>query len=68
MFFWIYFGALALALLFSWATAGDATDYSKWYLKTLACVTASVGVFVFMWSARLPLMLQRVASQRRTLG
>ena len=68
MFFWIYFGAPALALLFSWATAGDATDYSQWYLKTLACITASVGVFAFMWSARLPLMLQRISSQRRTLG
>lgn len=68
MFFWIYFGALALALLFSWTTAGDATDYSKWYLKVLACATASVGVFAFMWSARLPLMLQRISSQRRTLG
>lgn len=68
MFFWIYFGALATALLFSWTTAGDATDYDNWYLKMLACVTASVGVFAFMWSARLPLMLQRISSQRRTLG
>ena len=68
MFFWIYFGALALALLFSWTTAGDSTDYTKWHLKSLACVTASVGVFAFMWSARLPLMLQKISSQRRTLG
>ncbi|MFK8035534.1 MAG: hypothetical protein AB8B94_15460 [Hyphomicrobiales bacterium] len=68
MFFWIYFGSLASALLFGWMTAGDATDYSNWYLKTLACVTASVGVFAFMWSARLPLMLQRISSQRRMLG
>ncbi|MDD7973191.1 hypothetical protein [Roseinatronobacter alkalisoli] len=68
MFFWIYFCALALALLFNWTTAGDTTDYSKWYLKILACVTASVGVFAFMWSARLPLMLQRISRQRRTLG
>lgn len=68
MFFWIYFGALALALLFSWATAGDATDYDKWHLKALASVTAAIGVFAFMWSARLPLMLQKISSQRRTLG
>lgn len=68
VFFWIYFGALALALLFSWTTAGDATDYSLWHLKVMASATASVGVFAFMWSARLPLMLQRISSQRRTLG
>ncbi len=68
MFFWIYFGALALALLFSWTTAGDATDYDQWHLKTLASVTAAIGVFAFMWSARLPLMLQKISSQRRTLG
>lgn len=68
MFFWIYFGALALALVFSWTTAGDATDFDNWYLKTQACVTAFVGIFAFMWSARLPLMLQRVASQRRAFG
>lgn len=68
IFFWIYFGALALALLFSWTTAGDATDYDKWHLKALASVTAAIGVFAFMWSARLPLMLQKISSQRRTLG
>ncbi|MGX9357515.1 hypothetical protein ACS3SW_20730 [Roseobacteraceae bacterium S113] len=68
MFFWIYFGALALALLFSWTTAGDATDYGKWHLKALASVTAAVGIFAFMWSARLPLMLQKISRQRRTLG
>jgi hypothetical protein len=68
MFFWIYFGALALALVFSWTTAGDATDYDQRHLKVLAGVTATVGVFAFMWSARLPLMLQRISSQRRTLG
>lgn len=66
--FWIYFGALALALLFSWITAGDATDYEKWHLKALASVTAAIGIFAFMWSARLPLILQKVSSQRRTLG
>lgn len=68
MFFWIYFAALSLALLFSWTTAGDATDYEKWYLKTLASVTAAIGIFAFMWSARLPLMLQKISSQRRNLG
>lgn len=67
-FFWIYFAALALALVFSWITAGSSTDYSAWHLKTLACLTAAVGVFAFLWSARLPLMLQRISRQRRTLG
>lgn len=67
-FFWIYFSALALALLFSWTTAGDATDYGKWQLKALASMTAVVGIFAFMWSARLPLMLKKISSQRRTLG
>lgn len=68
IFFWIYFGALALTLLFSWIAAGDATDYDKWHLKALASVTAAIGIFAFMWSARLPLVLQKISSQRRTLG
>lgn len=68
VFFWIYFSALAFALLFSWVTAGDTTDFSQWGTKTLASATAATGVFAFMWSARLPLVLQRISRQRRTLG
>lgn len=68
MFFWIYFGALALSLLFSWASSGSCVDFEIWYLKILACMSAAVGVFAFLWSARLPLMLQKISSQRRSLG
>ena len=68
LFFWIYFGALALALLFSWTTASDTTDFHQWHLKALASVTAAIGIFAFMWSVRLPLMLRKISSQRRTLG
>lgn len=68
IFFWVYFAALGLALIFNWASAGDAADYSKLHLKVLACVTAAISVFAFMWSARLPLLLQRVSRQRKILG
>ena len=68
IFFWLYFVSLALALLFNWVTAVEPTDYNKWFIKVLACLAASVGVFGFMWSARLPLLLQRVTRQRRLLG
>jgi hypothetical protein len=68
IFFWLFFGALALSLLFVWKTAGDTTEYNDQHVKTLACGAASVGVFAFMWSARLPLILQRISIKRRTLG
>ena len=41
MFFWIYYGALALSLVFSWTSAGDTTDFGNLCLKVLACVTAA---------------------------
>jgi hypothetical protein len=68
IFFWIFFGALALSLLFSWKTADDTTDYNSLNIKMLAFWAAFVGVFAFMWSARLPLILQKISSKRRTLG
>ena len=66
--FRVYYAALFLALAFKWLTAGDATDFSLMHIRLLACVTATIGILAFCWSARLPLMLQRISSQRRTLG
>ena len=66
--FYMYFGALGLALIFKWATAGDDTDFANTCVRSLAAVTAAVGVFAFTWSARLPTMLKRIAKQRRSLG
>ncbi len=68
IFFWVFFLALGLSLIFSWAIAGADTDFEDQYIKWLSCLTASVSIFAFMWSARLPSLLQKISSQRRTLG
>jgi drug/metabolite transporter (DMT)-like permease len=63
-----FYAALFLALAFKWVTAGETIDFSLMHIKLLACVTAVVGIMAFFCSARLPRMLQRIASQRRSLG
>lgn len=68
IFFWLFFTGLALALLFTWSASGKNVDFDSVFLKTLAGTTAAVGVFAFLWSARLPLMLQRISRQRRDLS
>lgn len=66
--FRVYYVALFLALAFKWLTAGELTDFTQLHIRIFAGATATVGVLAFCWSARLPLMLQRISSQRRSLG
>jgi len=66
--FRIYYVALFLALAFKWVIAGDATDFDQMHIRVLAGITATIGILAFCWSARLPLMLQKISSQRRYLG
>ncbi|MFC0200530.1 hypothetical protein [Paracoccus rhizosphaerae] len=68
IFFWIYFGALALSLLFNWMSSGKGVVYDTYIMRALASATASVGIFAFLWSTRLPLMLKQISSQRRRLS
>lgn len=68
LFFWVYFVSLGCALVFSWLTTGDEIDFAQGHLKWWAGITAAIGVFAFAWSARLPVMLKRIAKLRRTLG
>lgn len=66
--FWVYFGALALSLLFNWMSSGKGVVYDGYIMKALASATASVGIFAFLWSTRLPLMLKKISRQRRLLS
>jgi len=66
--FRIYFAALFLTLVFKWVTAGENTDFSLMHIRLLACFTAAIGILPFCLSARLPLLLQNISKQRRTLG
>lgn len=68
IFFWIYFGALGLALAFAWMSSGKGVVFNTYLMKGLASATAFVGVFAFLWSTRLPLMLKQISSQRRSLS
>ncbi|AII88155.1 hypothetical protein [Planktomarina temperata] len=68
MLFRIYYLALFLALAFKWLTAGETTDFDELHIRILASATAAIGILTFCWSARLPLMLQRISNQRRSLG
>lgn len=66
--FWVYYVALFLALSFKWIIAGDAVDFSQLHIRILAAITATICTLAFFWSARLPLLLQQLSSQRRKLG
>lgn len=66
--FRVYYVALFLALAFKWLTADELTDFFQLHIRILAGATATVGILAFFCSARLPLMLQRISSHRRSLG
>lgn len=65
--FRIYYTALFLALIFKWVTADETINFCSIYIKLLACITATIGMLAFFWSARLPRMLQKISRQRRSL-
>jgi hypothetical protein len=68
IFFWIYFTSLALSISLKWTTSGNEVDFETFQIKALAASTAAISSFAFGWSARLPLLLKQIATQRRELG
>ncbi|MBO6789995.1 MAG: hypothetical protein JJ894_05585 [Dinoroseobacter sp.] len=65
--FMLFFAALFGALVFKWLYDPSVQTPGN-FVKISAGVGAFLGVFSFLWSARLPFLLVEVAKQRRHLG
>tara|TARA_R110002072_G_scaffold9481_2_gene45847 strand:+ start:1707 stop:2198 length:492 start_codon:yes stop_codon:yes gene_type:complete len=67
LFFLVFLFSLVLALLFSWLFDPDLDEVSD-AIRWLAAITAFVGIFALLWSARLPFLLASISKRRNSLG
>lgn len=66
--FFLYLVTLAFLILFKWVYHDNVFPNDEKVVKYLASAAGGLAVFSFLWSARLPVVLAKVARQRKSLG